>query len=341
MAIGFTISYTYAPGTTISSSQVNTNFSDNAAVWTGLEALTKTFAKLKVDVDPSTALEVATKQYVDHYSAYRRPVLQWASATAVNMESGLTGTSGQAAILFPDGNYRTDSTTTRINLNISQVAALSGTAQSGIRTGTASANTWYACYAVKTSDNTSNFVMVCDTVLPTQANFATLNTNFGTSSWVYLGLIAYGDNGGATTTIKRFTQSGNVTLMQVANTTGFNVLATATGLLYATTAGATTLTYTLASGTTVGTQLPSNISFCYWAIACAPAGSELRIQDSSGARSIAQTACPTSNNGGMNFWVDALIGIKITNGAGASKAQDIALVGFMDGVLGVGSNPML
>jgi len=70
----------------------------------GLEALTKSFAKLKVDVDPTTALEVATKQYVDHYSIWRRPVIQFGSVTTVAVESGLDGTSGDIPILFPDGN---------------------------------------------------------------------------------------------------------------------------------------------------------------------------------------------------------------------------------------------
>jgi hypothetical protein len=63
LAINATVSFTFAPNTTISSSQVNTNKSDEVNIWTGLEALTKTFAKLKMDADPGTALEVATRQF--------------------------------------------------------------------------------------------------------------------------------------------------------------------------------------------------------------------------------------------------------------------------------------
>jgi hypothetical protein len=341
VAINYVIDYTFAPGTTIASSQVNTNFSTNAAVWTGLESLTKTFAKLKVDVDPSTALEVATKQYVDHYSTYRRPVLQYSSGTVVIVETGIDGTSGDCRILFPDGNLRTDTSTSRIQCNLAQVAALSGTAQSGLRTGSQTANTWYSFYAVKTSDNTSNFVIVADVLFPYQSNFSTFNTNFGTNSWVYLGTLPNGDNSGATNVIKKFVMVGNTVFLQQATTTGFNVVGTCTGLLYATTAGATTLTYTLATGGTVGTQLPLHFILVNWYLACAPAAGELRIQDSSGSRQIATTACPTSNSGGANLWVDQVLGIKITNGASASKAQDIALHGYVDGVLGVGSNPIL
>src|SRR5438552_2081254 len=49
MAISYSISYTFSPSTTISSSQVNTNTSDNANTWNGIEAKTKTFSNLGVD----------------------------------------------------------------------------------------------------------------------------------------------------------------------------------------------------------------------------------------------------------------------------------------------------
>ena len=49
MSIGYSISYTFSPSTTISSSQVNQNFSDNSNTWNGIEAKTKTFSNLGVD----------------------------------------------------------------------------------------------------------------------------------------------------------------------------------------------------------------------------------------------------------------------------------------------------
>src|SRR4029077_337062 len=51
MAISYTVSYTFSPSTTISSSQVNTNFSDNSNTWNGIEAKTKTFSNLGVDTE--------------------------------------------------------------------------------------------------------------------------------------------------------------------------------------------------------------------------------------------------------------------------------------------------
>src|SRR4051812_44558629 len=122
MAINYTVSYTFTAGTTISSSQVNTNTSDNANTWTGLEALTKSFSNLRVDATPTAATDVSIKSYVDKLNNYRRPVLQYSSGTVVNLETGINGTSGQAQILFPDGTLRTDSTSSRINLTMSQTA---------------------------------------------------------------------------------------------------------------------------------------------------------------------------------------------------------------------------
>lgn len=49
MAISYSITYTFSPSTTISSSQVNQNFTDNKGTWDGIEAKTKTFSNLGVD----------------------------------------------------------------------------------------------------------------------------------------------------------------------------------------------------------------------------------------------------------------------------------------------------
>lgn len=343
MALNFTVSYTFSPSTTISSSQVNTNTSDVANVFNGLEAETKTLAKLKMDADPTLALEVATKQYVDHYSTWRRPVLQYSSTTVVNIETGINGTSGQAQILFPDGNLRTDSTSSRINCNLAQVAALSGTAQSGLQTGTVSNNTWYWIYAVKVSDSSTTFVTVADkTNGPFQASFSTLNTNFGSNSWVYLGLIRYGDNSGTANAILNFKMAGN--------TTQFLNLCTGTalgsfGIRLATTAAATTLVYTYVSGTGAA-QIPANVFLSFW------------------------QGCKNIDSGGANrgaYWIDTFAGVWFGmqmdistiafNGISAlglavngitginphaNNCQwDIYIKGFTDSILGIGSNPLL
>lgn len=60
MAISYAVSFTFSPSTTISSSQVNTNFSDNANTWNGIEAKTKTFSNLGVDTELKSGGTVST-----------------------------------------------------------------------------------------------------------------------------------------------------------------------------------------------------------------------------------------------------------------------------------------
>lgn len=337
MAINYTVSYTFSPNTTISSSQVNTNFSDNANTWNGIEAGTKTLSLVKVDSNPTTALALAPKQYVDRYANWRRPVLQYASTTVVNIETGLNGTSGSATILFPDGDLRSDSTTSRINCNFAQNAVLSGTAQSGIRSGSVANNTWYAIYAVKVSDSTTNFVTVADTVLPVQGSFSTLNSNLGTSSWVYLGLVRYGDGNNAATNIVKFFQAGNKTIFYNAAS---NNVTTMPGIFMAGEgSGSTSTTYTYASGTG-SAQIPSVIGIISWLVTANSSGTSFSIT----------SQVNSSNNwyrttSGGTTQVARVMDVLATEGLIASTTtsttRDICLISFIDGVLGVGSNPAL
>jgi hypothetical protein len=334
LAISFVKSYTFSPSTVIASGQVNQNFDEEAQVWQGLEAETKTIAKLKVDIDPTTALEVATKQYVDHYAAYRKPVLQYASATVVNLETGINGTSGQAQILFPDGNLRQDSTTGRINGNIAQVAALSGAAQSGLRTGTVANNTWYAAYMVKVSDSTTNMVMVFDTVLPLQANFATLNSNFGTNSWEYIGMIAYGIGLGTVAAITRFVQVGNYTdFRNVSAATASSI----PGIVLGHTAGATSITWAYSAGTTAG-SVPNHIVVGNMSVASI--GSQCQLANAATNLTYASIAGTASY-----FPLAVVPNLPLIDGfvlaLAASVAADFTLSGYLDSALGVGSNPLL
>ena len=339
MAINYTISYTFSPSTTISSSQVNTNFSDNANTWIGLEALTKSFAKLKIDVDPSTSLEAATKQYVDHYSTWRRPVIQFVSVSTCTVETGSQGSSGSATINFPDGTQRSDSTASHLVFDITRNAALTGTAQSGLRTSLSEAtNTWYALYAVKSQVNATDFVIVGDTLLPVQANFSTINSNFGTNSWVYLGMIRNGDNSGATSDILNFIQSGNFTLFK-------NVCAgssqSGTGTRLANTGGAASLTYTYASGTGT-TQIPSILGNVLYGVATVldAAAHLIQLANSGPNRLyINQAASATFVDYIFSSSVEGMA-ILLTL-ASPNCAMDIYLSGFYDGVLGIGSNPIL
>lgn len=338
MAINYTISYTFAPNTTISSSQVNTNFSDNANTWTGLEAKTKSFSNLQVDATPTSAADVVRKDYVDHYSTWRRPVLQWASVTTVAVESGLDGTSGDIPMLFPDGTFRTETSATRTTFNITRNAVLvTSGAQSGLTGVTTEAtNTWYALYACKVTDSSTLWVTVGSTVLPLRANFSTLNTAYGANGWVYLGLIRNGDNATATGDILKFFQSGNITqFTNAAASNGVNL----PGTILATTAGATSLTYTSSSGTGT-TDIPNNVALV-WFTGHSGSGGTGTIAYKGGSNQ--DNYFIQAENASVRNAVTYLSSVNDSNvitGA-ASVTRDIALAGFIDGTLGVGSNPLL
>jgi hypothetical protein len=334
LALNFTVSYTFSPSTTIASAQVNTNTTDVANVFNGLEALTKSFAKLKVDVDPATALEVAVKQYVDHYSTWRRPNLINTSSTVVDVESGLDGTSGDCVILFPDGSTRNQTTTTPRKMDITRNASLSGTKQGGLRTSTAAANTWYAIYAVKATDDTTSWCAVGDTILPLQANYATLNTNFTTSGWVYLGMIRYGDNSGATTSILGFRHNGP--WMEFTNGATTAVGVTQGGTRLATSASATTISWSFSAGTGA-TAIPNHIkSGTVVAVITGNIGN---------TNGILTTGTVVFQGSGVNLGVypcmTELVSGATINVTTNAVAMDIMLRAFWDPVLGVGSNPIL
>lgn len=338
MAIVFTTANTFSANTVISSSQVNTNFSNITNAFNGLEAQTSTFTQLKLDEDPTIALEVATKQYVDHYSTWRRPVLQFVSTTTVTIETGNQGTSGSATINFPDGTTRSDSTASHLVFNITRNAGLTGTVQSGLRTSLSEAtNTWYAIYAVKSQDNTTDFVAVGDTVLPLQANYAALNTSYGTNGWVYLGMIRNGDNVSSTGDILTFVQNGNVVdLRNVAAVSG-GVGYTAPGTRLANTAGATSVTYTYAAGTGA-TNIPNHVSLIKYCYATAAGSGSTAAFDTAAALKYYAVAGVVAIFD-QTTWLSASMGLQVSNGS--SVAMEILLTGWIDPVLGVGSNPLL
>lgn len=283
-------------------------------------------------VTDATTLKIAG-QDITQYLKYRRPCIQYSSGTVVNMETGLSGTSGQAAILFPDGTYRTDSTSGRINCNLAQVA--SGT-QSGLRTGTVANNTWYAIYATKSTSNSTDIITVADTVFPTQANFATLNTNFGTNGWQYLGYVGYGDNSGAASAIMKFVQAGNMTLFY--NTLTNNAGANGTGARLASSASASSATWTYAAGSNIATpSVPNTLTHAYYGYACTSLAAALTVQ-MAGFNALSYTATSGTTNQGR-FW--GPIAQTTALSLGASTGLDLFLAGFVDGALGVGVNPLL
>lgn len=274
---------------------------------------------------------------MDHYSTWRRPILQPASATTVSVQSGLDGTSGNIPILFPDGSVRTETSTTRTTFNITRNAVLvTSGAQSGLTGATSEANnTWYALYAVKVTDSSTLWVTVGSTVFPSQANYATLNTAYGTSGWVYLGAIRNGDNSATAGDILSFRMAGNFT--QFYNTATGNAFV-GPGIRIATTASATSLTYSYTVGTGAA-EIPDNIRHLLIRYAKGGGGAGDGQVDYGAATSILWISDNTVKEADQ-LWTAYGNDIRVVSGA-SSVGMDIFLNGFVDMVLGVGSNPLL
>jgi len=342
MALNLSKSFTFSPSTTIASSEVNTDFDTLYNAFTGIEAGTSTLAKLIMDADPTTALAVATKQYVDAYANYKRPQLTFVSTSTVDVSEN-TGTANQTKIVFPDGNYRsvtenTGVTTKYRRFDITATAEFtSGTEESGLYTGLSeTANTWYAIYAVKSLINTSNFVLVGTTTLPVQASFSTLNTNLGTNGWVYLGLIKNGDEASSTTDIVGFDMAGHRTSFK---NTCIGNSQNGSGIRVATSAGATTLTYTYAAGTGAA-QIPANVPIVTWTTNATSSGAnfDARAQGGTNIRYMRLSNTP----GTASFMVSNVSSVNgLINETSSSTAKDIYITGFVDSALGVGSNPLI
>lgn len=285
-------------------------------------------------------------------SGYRRPRITWVSVTTVDVENN-TGTLNQTKIVFPDGTTRSvtedTSSTNKYRRFIITAAAefTSGTEDSGVRSGIAEANnTWYAIYAVKSVISASNFVLAGDTTLPLQTNFSTLNSRYGTNGWVYLGLIRNGDSGTALGDILKFTQSGNTTLF--TNTLSAGDLAAGgtlgqNGILEASGTGAASYTATYTAGTG-DNEYPGNITMALWQISAenSAAALEHRICDAAAAYNIAKMYTPAAGQELLDsYWHPIAQGLQINNALTTTIEADIILAGFIDGVLGVGANPLL
>lgn len=345
MAINYTTPNAFTPSTTILSAQVNANFQNVETVFDGIEAGTTTFAQIKMDANPSAALNVATKQYVDNYAAWKRPNLTWISATQVDVQNN-TGTANQTAILFPDGELRsvtenTSSTSVYRRFDMAATANFtSGTEDSGLYSGLTEGANWYAIYAVKSQINSSNFVLVGTTTLPLQANYSTLNSNFGSNSWVYLQTIPNSDGNSATGDIPKFYSTGNYTTL--ANTS--NLINNVYGIRLANAgAGSASLTYTYSSGTAIGSgNIPGNITIGNIALSVGGTGSNtLQVQDAAGA--FAYALIPTSSVASFQPInnVPLVLGFRFSLNLGSTSTWHMLLTGFYDNVLGVGSNPLL
>ncbi len=161
------------------------------------------------------------KTVLQGLSTYKKPVLEWSSSTEVSLQQN-TATTANTVIYFPNfiASVTESSPTKYRKASVSVVAngygtGDSGAAQGGRRSGVSlTSNSWYYAYAVKLrsgtdfSATTAKFIIVFDTTAPTTANQSTLNTNYGTGNYVYLGLIRYGFGAtGASGAIPKFKYS--------------------------------------------------------------------------------------------------------------------------------------
>ena len=189
---------------------------------------------------------------------------------------------------------------------------------------------------MKSQINTANFILVGDTALPLQANFSTLNTRYGTDSWIYLGLIRNGDNSATTGDILEFDQTGNKTLFKNVVTGNEQ---DGQGIRLATTASATSLAYTYASGTGT-TQIPDNATIAiYQGVAGAVADAIIFRADGLARYYV---LAPVDHGFMWRVMISADEGLDVAEFAGTGAvAMDIYIAGYIDNVLGVSFNPLL
>lgn len=329
------VSNTFSNGTTADAPQVNTNFSDivtyvnnrngGGTAWDALtvSGATSLQSTLAVTGVATFSAAIKTAGTPSTLFGYRRPNLVYSSATAVNVENN-TGTSNQTTIIFPDGDIRSvteDVSSThkyRQFLITATAEFTSGTEDSGLYSGLSeAANTWYAIYAVKSQIDSTKFVLVGTTTLPLQANFATLNSNLGTSSWVYLGLIRNGDGAAATGDILNFAHSGACTVFRNATS------ALEPGIRLAA-ATDTSVAYTYSAGTGAGT-IPDHIKL---GIITAYAQQTLTLSNTT-TSAVYSIASDTGTNSSQCI---AVLPDGLTN-AGDSAVRRITLSGFIDPLL--------
>lgn len=277
-----------------------------------------------------------------NFATYRRPVLLYNGASTVSLEEGIDGNANEVLIIFPDGQARKDSTTLHLNCVLTQTANFtSGTIQGGILSGvTLTNNNWYALYAVKSQAASTDFVTVATQYTPVIGDITLLNNAFGTNAWVYLGMIAYGDNLTIPNQVVPFVMSGNQTIFNnTATTSGV----TCTGVMIATATAATSVTYTDSIGLTFGKR-PDTLVLSLMGVAKPydASGKGSQITDSAGMINYGYNVDGAASIGRVDkYWVTTAKGMKATDyNSGTGLTWNIMLFGFVDAALGVGANPL-
>jgi hypothetical protein len=198
-----------------------------------------------------------------------------------------TLTVNMSSVTFNDGTTRSITSEPSV-FNSSRVCNLQQSAdwgtlgKSGLRKGyTLTNNTWYQYYAVKSTSNVTDYVVVADTVTPIGAtNIASLNTYYGVGSWVHLSLIPYGNGSNTANEIPLFIQRGPL----VSFTNMQTGVVTVPGVTVATVSGATSLTFTHAFGHSLAGQLPDNMQGSVnWGFSGTDNNSNLMLLDKPGS----------------------------------------------------------
>lgn len=273
--------------------------------------------------------------------AYKRPSLFWISNSSITITTGTVDGQAAGEVIFPDGQLRTDSTSSHLIISTMNAAAfVSGTAKAGLLPGESGTQGKYSVFAVKSQINSSDFVVVLDSTPMIPPNYSLFNSIYGTNGYIYIGTAAHYDNQAASSYFLRFRQSGNHTVFE--NLLVGSAINPLRGILLATSASASTLTYTYATGPGA-TQFPPNISIvdAVAAVGSVTSGNEAQFKDSVNGEfyGVAQGSGAGRMTISATGGADPQFGFNVT-GNSYTGAIDITVTGWYDDALGVGSNPM-
>lgn len=273
---------------------------------------------------------------------YRRPNLVFVNTSTVDVENN-TDTANQTSILFPDGTIRSVVENTaaahkyRRFIITATAEYTTGTEDSGLHSGTTEdTNTWYAIYAVKSQIDSTKFILDGNLVMPVQANYATLDTAFGTNGWVYLGMIRNGDSQASTGDILSFVQAGpktEFTNVYTASATGDTQYGIAVG-----DTTTTDMSWTVANGTG-DLQVPAQILFLDWT-SSTTSGATFITYFYNTAKSVkfgSQYMPGLAGQGVVSLFNDIPTSQGFMNSS-SSTGKSIGIRGFTDGILS-GSSP--
>lgn len=195
-------------------------------------------------------------------SRYRKPRLQYTSADVVTAENNV---NGACIIMGRDRLWTLYDTSCSLAADANGYASgHTGAAVSGLLVAdTRTANRWYFIYAVEVQYGTqadgTYCILVARELSPETSNITTLNTDFGTGKWVYMGCIRNGYNDGTNTNvIVKFVQdSGGMMRFTEGTVTNEGI-----GVTLASTTSASNLEYTIVIGNAAAATCPVVATRC-------------------------------------------------------------------------------